>query len=159
MDSFDDLLSEALAEQAKRKLATKRRPLDPQLAAEWDEAVEIATWQPEAAVALFVQTECSCGAVHLDFASWYILSRHSREATALRWKKVDDHGGLPAAKHVVTAQTTWCSLCINPLPPAEEYDIPGLDAFGEPCDCGECEQLDLFELPCEITHQLEEQPQ
>lgn len=165
-DDFDDLdalLADAVELAEARKVAKKKGTrTDPAVAAIVREADVQMSWEPQFAVARFVEQHCSCGASHRRFDSWYIVSQHRREETSRRFARSPDHADLPAWQYVAEEQVENCAECLQEvaLPYATIDQLMGIEALGSPADCccPDCAQdeLELEEPEAEYLDDAED---
>jgi hypothetical protein len=161
-DDFDDLeqlLAGAVkAAEAKKTLKSLKRTKIGTLTEEDIQALananEALTWDDESAIARFIETHCLCGSSTRRFDGWFIVSQHRRDASARRYRRSEDHEGLPAWRYVTLEEVGGCCECLqlDELPLATEEDLPGIEALGECPQC-ECEQL-VLELDAVAEQQM-----
>ena len=159
-EDLDSLLTDSINIAAARK-AVKRAPAgkaDPALVAIAEAAEAALRWNPEAAIARFVDVQCSCGAHSRRFDGWFILSLHRTDLTARRFARAEDHNDLPSWHYVAQETVAYCAECVSAedLPLATPDYLIGLSALGEPANALEGQLDIIFEPQTTLIESAEE---
>lgn len=146
-DGLEALLGESVQiAEARKELKKKGKKASAAATAIVHEAEAEMTWEPTTAIAHHIETQCSCGAKHLRFNAWYILSQHRKDATIHRLLMSDSHEGFPAETYTTVEAADYCHECLkeaNLTGVSEWVDI--LEGLGQPLEAEESTQGELFE--------------
>ncbi len=146
--SLDDLLGESVAlAQAKRAKQLGRKLSEGQKTVLSDFAIQQheAAWEPQAVVAHFRETECSCGELVRSFSGWYLYERHRRQVGSIRLSRFAGliPQELPRFSHTSQHTTGECVCCLAVPTPANLVDFPALSELGM-ADSAASSQGELF---------------